>query len=172
MPPELFLQRLLVQNFIAIPAPVMRRADYLAAGGFDEALWYTADWDLYLRLGAAGPVRYHEEVLTAFRIHGGSLTVTGSGAAAGFEAQMRTVLDRHAARLTPEARGRVLPAANASIAVNLALAAALHGDRRHLARAARALAGLGPLGLHRYLRDSRLAERLVPRLRARLGGRL
>ena len=56
--PRLFAERLIVQNFIAIPAPVFARDAALRDGGMDESLWYTADWDLWLRLGRIGTLRY------------------------------------------------------------------------------------------------------------------
>src|SRR5262249_37337461 len=45
LPPELVVERLLVQNFIAAPAPLFRRDAALAAGGLDPLLWYAADWE-------------------------------------------------------------------------------------------------------------------------------
>ena len=65
------------------------------SGGLDEMLWYTGDWDIWLKLAAQGPVYHHREVTTAFRVHRASLTITGSRDGADFEQQMRTVLDRH-----------------------------------------------------------------------------
>src|SRR5262249_923905 len=56
---ELLLARLLVQNFVSVPTPTIRRDVFLAVGGIDETLWYTGDWDLYLKLAAAGPFAYH-----------------------------------------------------------------------------------------------------------------
>src|SRR5205085_1657600 len=56
--PALVVERLLVQNFIACPSPLFRRAA-LRAGGLCDELWFTADWDLWLRLASAGPVVYH-----------------------------------------------------------------------------------------------------------------
>ena len=78
IPPTDLLERLLVQNFISAPAPVFRKDAWLACGGLDEALWYTADWDIWLKLGSLGPALYHDSVTTAFRVHGGSLTMSGS----------------------------------------------------------------------------------------------
>jgi hypothetical protein len=92
---------LLVQNFIAIPAPVFRKDAWLACRGLDEELWYTADWDIWLKLAARGPVLYHNVVTTGFRIHADSLTVTGSRDATDFRQQMQVVLDRH----MPQRRG-------------------------------------------------------------------
>lgn len=170
LPAEFLLERLLVQNFVSVPAPVFRKDAWLAAGGMDDQLWYTADWDVWAKLAAVGPVIYHNHVTTAFRIHGGSLTMTGSRSADDFQHQMRTVLDRHLAGLLPRNRLRVEPVALTSISVNVLLAAASAGRLASLFVAARKLLWLGPWGISRYLRDSRLHERVLPRLRAKLAG--
>jgi hypothetical protein len=170
IPKELLVERLLVQNFICAPAVVFRRDHWLAAGGLEVDLWYSGDWDLWFKLADLGAVYYHPEVTAAFRIHGGSLTVTGSRDLADFEKQMRVVLDRHLGRVAPELSAPVTRAANASIKINVALAAASDGSLAALGRALAELVMLGPRGLHRYLRDSRLFERAFPRLRARLTG--
>ena len=172
VPARELLERLLVQNSIAMPAPTIRRAAYLAVGGLDEGLWYTADWDLYLKLARAGPVHYHDRPLAAYRIHGSSLTSSGSRDLDDFRAQMQTVLDRHIGRLGNEERGDVRRVAMASIEVNVALAAASAGKYAALATAMMRLLGLGPRRLRCYLRDSRIIERLRPRMRARLAGAL
>jgi len=166
---ELLLERLLVQNFVAAPAPVFRRDAYLAAGGLDESLWYTADWDLWLKMQAIGPVSFHPQVTAAFRVHGSSLTMSGSRDSSDFRGQMQTVLERHLPRLQKRV-GPVRRAGNASIELNTALAAASRGDLSQVGRAARALLALRPADWIRFLRDSRLAERLSPRVRARLAG--
>jgi GT2 family glycosyltransferase len=167
---EFLLERLLVQNFVSVPAPVFRRSAWLACGGMDERLWYTADWDIWAKLAAAGPVVYHQEITTAFRVHGDSLTVTGSRDANEFRSQMQIVLERHLDRLSTRSRRRIESAARASIGVNVSLAAASGGDLKALVRAARIMLSLGPTGLRRYLRDSRLRERVMCRLRAKLTG--
>lgn len=171
-PKELLVERLLVQNFICAPAVVFRRDHWLAVGGLEVDLWYSGDWDLYFKLADLGAVHYHPETTAAFRIHGGSLTITGSRDPADFERQMRVVLDRHLDRIAPELSEPVTRAANASIKINVALAAASDGSLADLGRALAQLAALGPSGIHRYLRDSRLFERAFPRLRARLTGAL
>ena len=53
-----------------------------------------------------------------------------------------------------------------SIAVNSGLASASRGRYRALLAALFELACLGPVGVRRYWRDSRIVERLLPRLRA------
>lgn len=166
---DLVRERLLIQNFIAAPAPLFRRDAWLACGGLDEMLWYTADWDMWLKISALGEVFYHDIVTVGFRIHAGSLTVTGSRDAGDFARQMQIVLKRHLGQLGGRTNG-LERTARASIAVNVALAAASAGDMSGLLGAAGQVLGLGPAGIHRYLRDSRIVERIVPRIRAKLTG--
>jgi glycosyltransferase involved in cell wall biosynthesis len=166
---DILTERLLVQNFISAPAPVFRRDAWLASGGLDETLWYTADWDIWLKLATCGPVYYHDEVTTGFRIHPGSLTATGSRDVVAFADQMRIVLDKHLSRLR-DRRSNIEAVARASISMNTALAAASVGDFGDLWKAVLAIVRLGPAGAHRYMRDSRIVERLTPRVRAKLRG--
>ncbi|HJQ16808.1 MAG TPA: glycosyltransferase [Allosphingosinicella sp.] len=170
IPSGVLVERLLVQNFVSAPAPVYRKDAWLRAGGLDEQLWYTGDWDIWLKLAEHGSVWHHQEMTTAFRVHGSSLTVTGSRNAEDFEHQMRTVLERHLPRLSPVAMRRVNRIALASVEMNLALAAASTGRWRGLLLAVLRVLVLGPAGIHSYVRDSRIVDRLVPRLRARLSG--
>ena len=83
---------------------------------------------------------------------------------------METVLDRHLGRLSPAARHRVEASARASIDVNVSLAAASGGSWRSLAKSAGQVLSLGPAGIVRFLRDTRLSERVLPRVRAKLSG--
>lgn len=167
--PNLVMERLLVQNFVAAPAPVFRRDAWLATGGLDENLWYTADWDMWLKLAALGSVHYHDSVTVGFRVHQGSLTVTGSRDPAAFAHQMQIVLDRHLSKLGHRSR-TIECAARASITVNTALASASSGNLSGLLRAASEVLRLGPAGIRRYIRDSRIFDRVAPRLRARCSG--
>jgi|HubBroStandDraft_1064217.scaffolds.fasta_scaffold00334_15 glycosyltransferase involved in cell wall biosynthesis len=169
--PSLVTERLLVQNFVAAPAPVFRRDAWRSCGGLDENLWYTADWDMWLKLAACGPVYYHNCVTIGFRIHGGSLTVTGSRDAVDFTRQMQIVLDRHITKIGGRSKA-IERAARASIAVNIALSSASAGNLNNLLRAALEVMRLGPVGIGRYLRDSRIVERVAPRVRAKLTGAL
>ena len=162
----LVTERLLVQNFIGAPAPVFRRDAWLSCGGLDEKLWYTADWDIWLKLVASGSVYYHHPITVGFRVHDGSLTSTGSRDADDFANQMQIVLARHISR-HPGLSRQTEPVARASIAVNAALASASAGDPSGLWRATKTILRLGPAGIRRYLRDSRIAERVVPRVRAK-----
>jgi glycosyltransferase involved in cell wall biosynthesis len=165
-----FLERLLVQNFVSVPAPIFQRSAWLDCGGMDRDLWYTADWDIWAKLAEQGPVIYHDQATTAFRVHGSSQTVSGSRDARDFRSQMEVVLMRHLDRIPPAVRSQVETAARASIDINVWLAAASNGNLDGLMVALRHFLSLGPVGMKRYLRDSRLQERVVSRVRAKVAG--
>lgn len=167
VPAELFLERLLVQNFIAIPSPMFRRNVAIDSGGMDDTLWFSADWDLWLRLGAKGPVRYLAERLSAFRVHPASQTAARRVAPNEWEQQLTTVLVRHLRSWAREGKSvaSVERAAKTSITVNSALAAASRGEPFKAWPVFFALLALGPAGWHRYLRDSRIVQRVNSRLK-------
>jgi hypothetical protein len=163
--PRSMTERLLVQNFIAIPAPIFSRRAALEVGGLDEELWYTADWDFWLKLAGQGPTSYLPKPLTAFRVHPESQTMQGTSRAAEMRRQLEVVIGRH---LTPRDENReVGAAARLSIEVNHALADAASGRRPDWWSLGRRVATLGLSGCRRFFRDSRLAERVLARLRAR-----
>ncbi len=163
------VEQLLVQNFIAVPAPLFAREAALRAGGLDEDLWYTADWDFWLKLAGAGPTVYHPEPLTAFRLHAQSQTARGVARADEMRRQIEAVLTRHlpAWEALHPRRGEVALAARLSLEVNHALAGCAHGRRPKWLPLARSFLSLGVRGWFRFLRDSRIVERLGARLRVR-----
>lgn len=166
--PALLVSRLLVQNFLSVPAPLFSRAAVAAVGGLDEDLWYTADWDLWLKLAAAGPSLYVPEVLACFRIHPESQTANRSADTVEFRRQLEGVLRRHLPPfLASQAAGggRLARVAQFSIDVNTALAAAAHGQRPAWGSLMWRGLGLGPRGWRQYWRDSRIGERVRSRLR-------
>jgi hypothetical protein len=171
VPGNILIERLLVQNFIGIPAPIIRRDAYLSVGGLDNALWYTADWDLYLKLAAIGNVYYHSTPLACFRVHKNSLTVSGSRNSLDFRSQHQMIIDRHADKVSPVSRADILPVAAASIDVNTALAAVMAGQFPQLSKAFVAILMLGPRGIRRYFYYSRILDRVFPRLRSLVAGR-
>jgi glycosyltransferase involved in cell wall biosynthesis len=171
VPAHMLIERLLVQNFIGIPAPTIRRESYLSVGGLDNALWYTADWDLYLKLAAIGSVYYHSSPLACFRVHKSALTVSGSRNSVDFRNQHQAIVDRHADKLSAEARAEILPVAAASFDLNTALAAALGGRFTQIGKALVSILMLGPRGIRRYFYSSRIVDRTFPRLRALVAGR-
>jgi GT2 family glycosyltransferase len=169
VPSDRFVERLLVQNFVAMPSPVFRRSVAIRSGGLDEALWFSADWDLWLRLGAMGPIRFVSQTLSAFRIHPASQTMARTLMPNEWERQLTTVLDRHLETwpVTGKRRASVERVARASIAVNSGLSAASRGEPAKPFAVILAVLALGPGGWHRYLRDSRIVERVGSRLRLR-----
>jgi hypothetical protein len=170
VPPERFLERLLVQNFIAIPSPVFRRSAVVQSGGMDETLWFSADWDLWLRLGALGPVCFIAETLAAFRIHPASQTAARKLLPNEWDEQLTTVLARHIEDwpMKGQLRASVERVALASIAVNSALSLASRGGPIKPAAVLYQLLSLGPSGWRRYLRDSRIIQRVQSRLKLQL----
>lgn len=164
----LLLERLLVQNFIALPSPVFDREAALRAGGMDESLWFTADWDLWLTLGRAGATRYLPSPLAAFRVHPASQTSARDTSREDRRRQHRVVLDRHLPHWKgpDRERTRIRAAAAFSIEVNVALAMAARREGFDWGPLLGGAARLGPRGLWRYLRDSRVLERVSARLRA------
>ena len=158
------IDKLLVQNFIAIPAPVFKRSAALEIGGLNEELWYTADWDFWLKLVALGDICYVPQTLAAFRVHANSQTIRRSSSVAEFRQQMRTVVDKHLADRT----NRIGKVAFFSTEVNTTLAAIVHGESPNLLKLAIDFLLLSPAGWWRYWQDSRIQERISARLKAKL----
>jgi hypothetical protein len=156
---------LLVQNSVAMPAPIFRRDIYLATGGLDESLWYTPDWDLWLKLGEHAAVAYDPQPATAFRIHGGSLTMNGDRRE--FAEQLEIVLSRYLRAGSKTAR-----ISRASVRINTLLSEAALRNPGALLRALVTFLALGPINGSRYIRYSRIIERVLPRLRLRFAGTL
>ena len=171
VPASVLFERLLIQNFVAMPAPTIRRDAYLRVGGLDNRLWYTADWDLYLKIAAVGKVYYDPSPLACFRIHQDSLTVSGSRDQSDFRRQHETVLYRHAEKLPPYSKNDIILAALASIDVNSALAALHSGQMGQTGKAIISVLTLGPSGMRRYFSSSRIIDRVYSRLRALISRR-
>ena len=165
--PATLLPRLVRTNAIGSPSAVLARTELVrAVGGFDEQLALLADWDLWLRLAAAGRGAASPEILAAYTEHAGGMTATASGrgragaGADGGQARARSSPRTAAGSAAPElarwsAGGRRrgggrLGAARAYVATGVR-----ERDAGSLARAPAALLG----------------ERLVGRLRARLAAR-
>ncbi|CAN5554856.1 N/A [soil metagenome] len=169
MTPAFVVERLLVQNFVGMPGATFHRETALKVGGLDESLWYTADWDLWLTLALVGPTVYLPQRLGAFRLHPQSQTADRSRSGEDFRQQMHLMTQRHAAAwpvTDAQLRRDVLATAQASVEINVALAAAYHQQSVSWWRLATALMELGFTNWPRLLRDSRLMERVTARLRA------
>jgi hypothetical protein len=167
--PATLYQTLLVQNYLAVPAPIFPLDLAREVGGFDEQLWYTADWDFWLKSAQrARAIFHHPQPLSAFRVHAESQTLARSGAAAEMADQQNTVLSRYLPLVAAENRAHVERMARTSISVNRALTMAAASNYRGWPSALTSVLRLGPLGISRYLVRSRVVERASARLRARL----
>ncbi|BAZ45964.1 putative glycosyl transferase [Chondrocystis sp. NIES-4102] len=160
-------QKLLIQNFIAIPAPIFKRQTALQLGGLNQQLWYTADWDFWLKLASQSPGNtcYLPKPLAAFRVHPESQTIRRSSSLGEFRQQMRAVVDNY---LDPQLTSEVAKVAFFSTEVNTSLAAIVHGESPNLIKLAKDFLLLGPFGWRRYWQDSRIQERVLARLKAKL----
>jgi glycosyltransferase involved in cell wall biosynthesis len=145
--PQEFLVELLRRNFIYYSVAA-RRESILAVGGYDEKLWVGEDWELWLRLAAAGH-RFVSvpELLSVHRKWAGSLTSTSERLLEGRREVYRVVAEEWDA--SPELR---------DLALRLMQERDSRGERR--AGAAERFAPLA--ALRRRLRDSMLWHREPP----------
>jgi glycosyltransferase involved in cell wall biosynthesis len=168
--PDLITERLLIQNFISIPAPIFKRELALKLGGLDETLWYTSDWDFWLKIAASTKTLYYPGPLTAFRIHGESQTVQRSASYADFRGQLDIVLEKHLGRWNAlrAKKEKIQRIAKFSNELNVTLAGRFHGQDRSVLPLILSFILLGPAGWFRYVRDSRVWERIFVRLMGRI----
>jgi len=85
-------------NFVVQPAAFFRRAAFEAVGGLDIDLHYVMDYDLWIRLGSRGGVRYLPQVLAEVRMY--PETKTSSGGLPRFD-EMERMIRRHGRRTVP-----------------------------------------------------------------------
>ncbi len=159
------MRALFVQNSIAIPAAMFRCATALELGGLSEDLWYTADWDFWLKLAGRGSVAWMPQKLAAFRVHENSLTVQGSRDMQDFERQLTIPLERHVSALAKADIPRAKALAEASNCLNLFLAGRLHNQATSIRPFLGKFIRLGPSGWAAFFRDTRIFKRVWPRLR-------
>ena len=168
--PGTLLPRLVRTNVIGSPSAVLARSELVrAVGGFDEELALLADWDLWLRLAAAGRGSASREVLVAYTEHAGSMTTAALG---GIERELAHMAAKHA-RLVGEHGGRLGSAelvrwsvggrrrggGRLGAARSYLAAGVRERDARSLVRAPAALLGEGMLGrLRRRRATSRVGS--------------
>jgi glycosyltransferase involved in cell wall biosynthesis len=163
--PDYFFRRLLVQNFLSIGAPVFRRDLLGAVGLMDETLWYTPDWDYWLRIFGCFESLYVNRCLTGFRVHKEAQTIQGSGRAS-FSHELCATKDL-AIKMAKEPLDRgILKVASFSCSMNIFLAGSLHGVQwRAIREIVSEAAGLTMSEWALYLKNSRIIERVGARLR-------
>jgi glycosyltransferase involved in cell wall biosynthesis len=76
-PTEVFSrERLAVANFICQPSTFFRRSALDRVGYLDASLHYVMDYDLWIRMSSQCRFRYLDQVLSHYRLHGESKTVS------------------------------------------------------------------------------------------------
>jgi glycosyltransferase involved in cell wall biosynthesis len=167
LPSHTILKHLIVQNLFSIPAPLFRRDIAQAVGPMPEDLWFLADWHHWGQLAAHTTTIYHPQPLTAFRIHPQSQTSTRTNDPDDLRTQYHTVINSMLRELDKDSTEiqQALRSAYYNTEVSLALAAYSHGNRSLLRSVLRQGLHMSPAAWHRFLRDSRIIERLLPRLK-------
>ena len=159
---------LYIQNWIAVPSAVFSTTKARDRGGMDEALWYTADWDLWLKLARDDDVVLLDELGSLFRVHNGSQTVSGSRDLDKFRNQLVTVQERHQWAIEGHAESeQVRRAGCLATETNIFLAGTLHGAGHSLVPWLHVARSAGLNSAVTYLNHSAIASRLLARLRAR-----
>jgi len=170
VPPDVFLECLLVQNFIAIPSPVFKKDNAVRVGLLDDSLIYTADWDFWIRMSHLGPVAYIPKPLTYFTVHPESQTESLSNKANYVEEQLLSVLDRHlnSYKGSLKDKERLARVAHFSAQLNVALMKLNSRQTLQWIHLLKDFVGLGPKGWGHFFRCSRIIDRVLARLRVRL----
>ncbi|SEP58894.1 glycosyltransferase [Microlunatus flavus] len=110
------LGSLAVSNRVRAPGVVVRRSAYEAVGGFSTDLPHAADWEMWARLAAHGPVVFVDEVLARYRRHDASDTSTRVQSGENVRERV-TALTPVLAHVAPERRGALRRRALAYAAV-------------------------------------------------------
>lgn len=134
------LKHLAVQNFLNYCNVVMRRSAYEEAGPFEEPLWVSADWLLWLRLALRHRVGYIDDLLVCYRLHPGAQTLARTQDSRDWKGQAYTAIDGFFAApdLPPAVRGR-LGLTLASVDLTVGLLRLVHGQVRSSAASLRGI---------------------------------
>lgn len=169
MPSELLIKRLLTQNFISIPGTLFKRNILDQIEKMDETLWYTADWDLWLSMASKTDAVYLPNPLSAFRIHANSQTATRSFNTDDFKKQLESVFQKHFSKIEQsKSKKNIREIAEFSIELNTSLAKILHKEKVNYLDLIALFLKITPFGWYRFFRDSRILERVLPRLKVKL----
>jgi len=169
LPGDEVIEHLLVQNFVGMPTPVFPRTAFDSAGGMDESLWYTADWDFWIKLARAGSVSISPHATTAFRLHALSQTMQGARREHEMKMQVDTVRGRHLPLVRDHRRrDEIKRAGEFASELNAFASAVVAGQSWPWRATTRSLMRAGFGGLRRFARDARFLERSSSRIRVGL----
>lgn len=170
--PRTFLDRILIQNNLASGAPVFLRRWVIDMGGLDEDMWYTADWDLWLKAGSSMGAYHLPTPLVAFRVHPMSQT-SSRDAGPILRSQMLAVLHRYNCPFAPgSASPRFAQAARCSLEVNAVLASLMRRERPAVWPLLRSFRELRLTDAIAFLRYSQLLRRAYVRVRVAIRSHL
>jgi glycosyltransferase involved in cell wall biosynthesis len=164
-----FAAALYVQNWLAVPSVMFRTSVVRDLGGFDESLWYTADWDMWLKLLKGGDALASTATGAHFRIHSESQTFRGSEDLVEFKRQMQIVQTRHEWAIEKTKRAARYRAAGAlSTQTNVFLASLYHRAGTDRTELRKKVGGARLGGLLVYLLNSSIWDRVWPRAKQHL----
>lgn len=73
--PDLSIEGLFRHCYITNPSVMVKRTVYDKVGCFDETLYYSEDWDMWLRIATKYPIGYQSDTLVKYRIHGSNMSL-------------------------------------------------------------------------------------------------
>lgn len=165
--PRIVLERLLVQCLYGVAAPLFSARLAAQAGLMDESLWFSADWDFWLKLSALGTTVYCNTPLAMFRLHANSQTMARGRRCDDIYRQQSLVQSRYMGLIEGSPNSaEVRRVARLSVEVNAALLRLLDGEPSAATAIVGRLLPLGPSCWIRYFRDSRIVERCLSRVLA------
>jgi glycosyltransferase involved in cell wall biosynthesis len=167
VPGETELHRLVVQNYINFSNAVIRRSAYEEVGPYSEPLWWSAEWEMWMRIALRHSVAYLDSPLVAYRLHPNSQTMAATLDTADFLMQLRNVVDTvfSEPRLTPAlVRRRQLSMANQYLTTSL-LQFMRHEWGATLRNSTAAASHLRPWQVFDLVRSSAIVPRMISRLR-------
>jgi glycosyltransferase involved in cell wall biosynthesis len=125
---------LAVSNRVRPAGIVVARDTYEAIGGYRTDLPHAADWDMWVRIAAHGPIWFVDEVLSLYRVHDGSDTTERMRTGENIKERIEAI-DIVAASTPPEIRSRARRQALGYAAVYAMRTGLRRARRRDLAAA-------------------------------------
>lgn len=101
------LETLAVSNRVRTPGIVVRRSTYEQVGGYRTDLTHAADWEMWTRIAAHGPIVFVDEVLARYRKHEESHTSTLVSSGANIRERV-TAIGVVSSHVAPERRARLI----------------------------------------------------------------
>jgi glycosyltransferase involved in cell wall biosynthesis len=161
------LRHLVVQNYINFCNAVVRRSAYDVVGLYNEPLWFSGEWEMWVKLATHFAVGYIDEPLVCYRLHRQAQTVSGTKDTMAFQRQLRSVaMQIYGDMPLPPALRSRQRFTQANLHLSTALLMGLRGQHRlALASFSRVLHYVRPWELPELFHSAALLPRLVPRAR-------